>query len=116
LPPPTAFHGYLDRHGSQRLRSWRPPANRSDQDSESTALDPAVIAKLLGNPARAADDPLKSLTERERSVLELMAEGLSLPLTQAEGLPGQVSPPTWPAWMPGFRQPTTLSPADYYNR
>jgi hypothetical protein len=49
-------------------------------------------------------------------VLELMAEGLSLPLTQAEGLPGQVSPPTWPAWTPGFRQPTTLSPADYYNR
>jgi DNA-binding NarL/FixJ family response regulator len=42
-----------------------------------TVLDPAVIAKLLGSPARTADDPLKSLTERERSVLELMAEGLS---------------------------------------
>jgi DNA-binding NarL/FixJ family response regulator len=59
-----------------------------------TALDPAVIAKLIGSLARAADDPLKSLTERERSVLALIAEGLSLPLAQAEGLPSQVSPPT----------------------
>jgi DNA-binding NarL/FixJ family response regulator len=40
-----------------------------------TALDPAVIAKLLGRPEHA--DPLASLTERERSVLALMAEGLS---------------------------------------
>jgi DNA-binding NarL/FixJ family response regulator len=40
-----------------------------------TALDPAVVAKLLGRPARA--DPLAALTERERSVLALMAEGLS---------------------------------------
>jgi len=40
-----------------------------------TALDPAVVAKLLGRPMRA--DPLATLTERERSVLELMAEGLS---------------------------------------
>src|ERR1700722_20332213 len=29
-----------------------------------TALDPAVIAKLLGGPARAPDDPLGTLTER----------------------------------------------------
>ena len=42
-----------------------------------TALDPAVIAKLLGRPSRATDRPLGTLTERERSVLELMAEGLS---------------------------------------
>jgi DNA-binding NarL/FixJ family response regulator len=40
-----------------------------------TALDPAVVAKLIGRPARA--DPLATLTERERSVLALMAEGLS---------------------------------------
>jgi DNA-binding NarL/FixJ family response regulator len=40
-----------------------------------TALDPTVVAKLLGRPHRA--DPLAALTERERSVLELMAEGLS---------------------------------------
>jgi DNA-binding NarL/FixJ family response regulator len=43
--------------------------------SGGTALDPAVIAKLLGGPRRA--DPLTALTERERSVLSLMAEGLS---------------------------------------
>jgi DNA-binding NarL/FixJ family response regulator len=40
-----------------------------------TALDPVVVAKLLGRPRRA--DPLATLTERERSVLALMAEGLS---------------------------------------
>ncbi|WIM94279.1 response regulator transcription factor [Actinoplanes oblitus] len=40
-----------------------------------TALDPAVVAKLLGRPRRA--DPLATLTERERSVLSLMAEGIS---------------------------------------
>ncbi|MFD9907178.1 LuxR C-terminal-related transcriptional regulator [Streptomyces sp. NPDC059063] len=40
-----------------------------------TALDPAVVAKLLGRPGRA--DPLATLSERERQVLELMSEGLS---------------------------------------
>jgi DNA-binding NarL/FixJ family response regulator len=40
-----------------------------------TALDHEVVAKLLGRPSRA--DPLAMLTERERSVLALMAEGLS---------------------------------------
>ncbi|WP_436529040.1 response regulator transcription factor [Actinoplanes sp. HUAS TT8] len=40
-----------------------------------TALDPAVVAKLLGRPRRA--DPLAVLTERERQVLGLMAEGIS---------------------------------------
>ncbi|GAB1639970.1 LuxR C-terminal-related transcriptional regulator [Krasilnikovia sp. MM14-A1259] len=40
-----------------------------------TSLDPTVVAKLLGRPARA--DPLAALSERERSVLALMAEGLS---------------------------------------
>lgn len=40
-----------------------------------TSLDPTVVAKLLGRPARS--DPLNRLTDRERSVLALMAEGLS---------------------------------------
>jgi DNA-binding NarL/FixJ family response regulator len=40
-----------------------------------TALDPTVVARLLGRPARA--NPIGRLTERERSVLALMAEGLS---------------------------------------
>ena len=38
-----------------------------------TALDPEVITQLLGR--QAAFDPLDSLTERERAVLGLMAEG-----------------------------------------
>ncbi|MFH7596491.1 response regulator transcription factor [Streptomyces racemochromogenes] len=40
-----------------------------------TAMDPAVIAKLLRGGA--PDRGLERLTERERSVLGLMAEGLS---------------------------------------
>jgi DNA-binding NarL/FixJ family response regulator len=39
-----------------------------------TALDPAVVARLLG-PTRAG--PLDRLTDRERAVVGLMAEGLS---------------------------------------
>jgi DNA-binding NarL/FixJ family response regulator len=40
-----------------------------------SALDPAVVAEMLGRKRR--DDPLASLTPRERVVLELMAEGRS---------------------------------------
>jgi len=40
-----------------------------------TAIDPDVIAQLLGRPRE--DDPLAELTPREREVLALMAEGLS---------------------------------------
>jgi DNA-binding NarL/FixJ family response regulator len=41
-----------------------------------TAMDPEVVAQLLRRRS-AADDPLSSLTPREREVLELMAEGRS---------------------------------------
>ncbi len=40
-----------------------------------SALDPQVVAALL--PGRGADDPLAALTDRERTVLKLMAEGLT---------------------------------------
>jgi DNA-binding NarL/FixJ family response regulator len=40
-----------------------------------TALDPEVVAKLLGG--RGNDTPVARLTEREREVLGLMAEGRS---------------------------------------
>jgi DNA-binding NarL/FixJ family response regulator len=40
-----------------------------------SALDPHLVADLLSG--RADDDPLAALTERERTVLELMAEGLT---------------------------------------
>ncbi|HEX2128546.1 MAG TPA: response regulator transcription factor [Solirubrobacterales bacterium] len=40
-----------------------------------SALDPEVVSRLLGRSRR--EDPLESLTPREREVLELMAEGRS---------------------------------------
>ena len=40
-----------------------------------SVLDPAVVAELFGR--RRQNDPLSSLTPREREVLELMAEGRS---------------------------------------
>jgi DNA-binding NarL/FixJ family response regulator len=39
-------------------------------------MDPAVVAQLVGRAA-GTTDPLAVLTERERAVLALMAEGLS---------------------------------------
>jgi DNA-binding NarL/FixJ family response regulator len=39
-------------------------------------LDPSVVAQLVERP-RSGDDPLEDLTEREREVLSLMAEGRS---------------------------------------
>ncbi|MCX4911505.1 response regulator transcription factor [Streptomyces sp. NBC_00878] len=40
-----------------------------------TAMDPAVVAQLMTSHSR--DEPLATLTARERTVLELMAEGCS---------------------------------------
>jgi DNA-binding NarL/FixJ family response regulator len=42
-----------------------------------SAIDPDVVARLLGNPAASAASPLATLTDREHEVLALMAEGLS---------------------------------------
>lgn len=41
-----------------------------------SVLDPAVVAQLVGRP-RQGDNPLARLTDREREVLALMAEGRS---------------------------------------
>jgi DNA-binding NarL/FixJ family response regulator len=41
-----------------------------------SVLDPAVVGELVGR-RRQADDPLEHLTDREREVLALMAEGRS---------------------------------------
>jgi DNA-binding NarL/FixJ family response regulator len=41
-----------------------------------SVLDPLVVEQLVGRPRRG-DDPLEHLTEREREVLSLMAEGRS---------------------------------------
>jgi len=40
-----------------------------------SALDPSIVSRLLGRSRR--DNPIDTLTPREREVLELMAEGLS---------------------------------------
>jgi DNA-binding NarL/FixJ family response regulator len=40
-----------------------------------SALDPEVVAHLLGR--HSEDDPIETLSEREREVLALMAEGMS---------------------------------------
>jgi DNA-binding NarL/FixJ family response regulator len=40
-----------------------------------SALDPAIVSQLVGR--RRGNDPIDSLTPREREVLELMAEGRS---------------------------------------
>jgi DNA-binding NarL/FixJ family response regulator len=40
-----------------------------------SALDPAIVSQLVGR--RRRDDPVDTLTAREREVLELMAEGRS---------------------------------------
>jgi DNA-binding NarL/FixJ family response regulator len=40
-----------------------------------TAVDPEVVAQLLGR--HRPDDPVTELTERERDILALMAEGRS---------------------------------------
>jgi DNA-binding NarL/FixJ family response regulator len=42
-----------------------------------TALDPQVVSRLLASERQ--DDPLAPLTQREREVLQLIAEGLSNP-------------------------------------
>jgi DNA-binding NarL/FixJ family response regulator len=40
-----------------------------------SALDPEIVSRMLGR--RRRDDPLDELTQRERQVLALMAEGRS---------------------------------------
>ncbi|MGH3115412.1 MAG: helix-turn-helix domain-containing protein, partial [Gaiellaceae bacterium] len=49
-------------------------ALRRISDGE-TVVDPTIVSRLLGRRRRV--DPLGELTEREREVLSLVAEGLS---------------------------------------
>jgi DNA-binding NarL/FixJ family response regulator len=42
---------------------------------DETVIDPTIVSRLMGR--RRQDDPLAALTEREREVLVLIAEGMS---------------------------------------
>jgi DNA-binding NarL/FixJ family response regulator len=44
-------------------------------DDGETVVDPTIVSRLVGR--RRREDPLAELTEREREVLSLVAEGLS---------------------------------------
>jgi DNA-binding NarL/FixJ family response regulator len=44
-------------------------------DEGETVVDPTIVSRLFHRPRR--DDPLEALSEREREVLGLVAEGLS---------------------------------------
>ena len=60
-------------------RAGRSPAELADAVRRVAAgglvIDPGVVATLVGR--RRVDDPLESLSEREREVLAVMAEGRS---------------------------------------
>jgi DNA-binding NarL/FixJ family response regulator len=65
--------GYLLKHRVLEVADFLAAAERVAQGG--SALDPQVVAGLVS--ARSEDGPLDELTEREREVLELMAEGLT---------------------------------------
>jgi DNA-binding NarL/FixJ family response regulator len=65
--------GYLLKDRVLAVAEFLDAAERVAQGG--SALDPKVVASLVS--ARGEDDPLAELTEREREVLELMAEGLT---------------------------------------
>jgi DNA-binding NarL/FixJ family response regulator len=65
--------GYLLKDRVLAVGDFLAAADRVAQGG--SALDPQVVASLVS--ARGEDDPLAELTEREREVLELMAQGLT---------------------------------------
>ena len=66
--------GYLLKERVSDLAELSASVNRVGRGG--TVLDPAVVAELVGR-RRQADNPLQRLTDREREVLALMAEGRS---------------------------------------
>ena len=65
--------GYLLKDRVSDLEEFASAVRRVGEGG--SALDPAVVSQLVGR--RRTDDPLETLTPREREVLELMAEGRS---------------------------------------
>jgi DNA-binding NarL/FixJ family response regulator len=66
--------GYLLKERVSDLTELSASVERVGQGG--SVLDPAVVEQLVGRPRRG-DDPLEHLTDREREVLALMAEGRS---------------------------------------
>ncbi|MGO1051257.1 response regulator [Crossiella sp. CA198] len=73
LASPGGGIGYLLKERVGKVADFLDALNRVA--AGGTALDPEVVAQLLVR--RRADDPIRSLTAREREVLALMAEGHS---------------------------------------
>ena len=65
--------GYLLKDRVSDLEEFASAVRRVGEGG--SALDPAVVSQLVGR--RRTDDPLATVTPREREVLELMAEGRS---------------------------------------
>ena len=72
LSESAAGIGYLLKDRVTNLEDFTGALRRVAEGA--SALDPQVVAQLL-TKSRRADDPLNSLTPREREVLELIAEG-----------------------------------------
>lgn len=66
--------GYLLKDRVSDLNELSSSVNRVGEGG--SVLDPAVVGELVGRH-RQADNPLERLTDREREVLALMAEGRS---------------------------------------
>jgi DNA-binding NarL/FixJ family response regulator len=66
--------GYLLKERVSDLEELSSSVNRVGHGG--SVLDPAVVGELVGR-RRQADNPLEHLTDREREVLALMAEGRS---------------------------------------
>jgi DNA-binding NarL/FixJ family response regulator len=64
--------GYLLKDRVSDLAEFTSAIRRVAQGG--SAIDPVVVDQLVGR-ARSADDPLTGLTDREREVLGLMAQG-----------------------------------------
>ena len=105
----TGGTGYLLKDRVSDLEGFRDAVRRVGEGG--SAVDPEVIAQLVHR--RRADDPLAELTDREREVLELMAEGCS---NRAIGARLFLSEKTVEAHVRGIFTKLGLLPAPDENR